>query len=196
LTRRDLTGLFVKFFGVIVLLSAVIPLPIQIYALVSTLHGLHQNSLVFGEVKSGYTWLTIELIGTSLFVPLAVKATAGLGLIWWSGRIADKVSLTPGKDQIVEAPDLRNIEVALVAVLGLYFIADGLAELFRWSLSLVFRFLANGSLLVAWEENIPFLVETLVKLTIGILLLLGRGGSVAMRHRAHSWVRQWRTWPD
>lgn len=107
MTRRDITRLFVKFFGLFILLIAVAPLPIQISAFIGTLAALNQNSVVLGASKSGYTWQTVAIIVTSLFVPLVIKAAVGLCFIRWSGWIADKTSFAP-EDEIVEAADLRN----------------------------------------------------------------------------------------
>lgn len=195
MTRRDLTRLFVKFFGLIILVSAVVPLPSHTLVFIGTVRALHQNSLVFGASNAGNTWQTVAAIGISVFGPVATQAVVGLCLLWWNGRIVDKARLVPEKDEIVEAADLENIEIALVAVLGLYFIADGVAELIRSSLSWGIRYSESGSLSAAWNWYIPVFVATLVKLTIGILFVLGRGGSVATYHRAQAWVRKWRTWP-
>ena len=152
--------------------------------------------MTLGASNTIYTWQTVAVIGTSLLGPFAIQAAVGLCFLWCSGRIVDKVSLAPEKDGIVEAADLRNIEITLVAVLGLYFIADGVAELIRSSLIWGIRYSESGSLSATWNGYISVFVEPLVKLIIGIMLVLGRGGSVAVRHRVHAWVRKWRTWPD
>jgi hypothetical protein len=184
LTRRDLTRLFVKFFGLILILIAIVPLLSNIVGFILVL----KTSDASGTI---YTWQTVAFIAAGLFIPLAVQVAIGLCFIRWSGRIVDKVSPAPEKDKVVEAADLRNIEITLVAVLGLYFIVDGLAELCRDLSSWIYR----GSLPEIWIYFDSF-VYTLVKLAIGILLVLGRGGSTAMRHRVHAWVQKWRTWPD
>jgi hypothetical protein len=181
LTRRDLTRLFVKFFGLFILLIAIVPLLNNIVGFIFVLRTLDASN-------TAYTWQTIAFMAASLFIPLAVQVAIGLCFLRWSGRIADKVSPAPEKDEIVEAADLRNIEITLVAMLGLYFIAEGLAELCRDLSSWIYR----GSLSEIWIRSF---VYTLVKLAIGVLLVLGRGGSTAMRHRIHAWVRKWRTWP-
>jgi hypothetical protein len=186
LTRRDLTRLFVKFFGLIILLSAVIPQLISIIAFIVLV--IDTRSL------QPQSWR----LAAAFFGASAIKAAVGLCIIWWSGRIVDMAGLAPEKDEIVEAPDLRNIEIILIAVLGLYFIADGFAELCIWSLTEGFGYSASRSLpeMVTMDWNIRALVAVLVELIIGILLVLGRGGIVAARHRIHAWVRKWRTWPD
>src|SRR5208337_5161472 len=45
--------------------------------------------------------------------------------LWWSGRIVDGASHAPGEGEAVAATDSRSIEISLVAVLGLYLLADG-----------------------------------------------------------------------
>jgi flagellar biosynthesis protein FlhB len=184
LTRRDLTRLFVKFFGLIIILIAIVPLLNNIVGFIFVLRSLDASNAI-------YTWQTVALMAASLFIPLAVQVVIGLCFIRWSGRIADKVSPAPEKDEIVEAADLRNIEVTLVAMLGLYFIAEGFAELCIE----LYRWIYSGSLSEIWNYFSSF-IYTLVKLAIGVLLVLGRGGSTAMRHRVHAWVQKWRTWPD
>jgi hypothetical protein len=181
LTRRDLTRLFVKFFGLFILLIAIVPLLNNIVGFIFVLRTLDASNTV-------YTWQTVALMVAGLFIPLAVQFATGLCFIRWSDRIADKISPASEKGEVVEAADLRNIEITLVAVLGLYFITEGLAELCRDLCSWIYR----SSLSEIWIRSF---VYTLVKLAIGILLVLGRGGSTAMRHRIHAWVQKWRTWP-
>jgi len=187
LTRRDLTRLFVKFFGLFILLIAIVPLLNNIIGFIFVLRTLDANNTI-------YTWQTVAYMAASLFIPLAAQVAIGLCFIRWSGRIADKISPAPEKGEVVEAVDLGNIEITLVAVLGLYFITEGLAELCRDLCSWIYR----GSLSRnwVWAIYISALPYSLLKLAVGILLVLGRGGSTAMRHRVHAWVQKWRTWPD
>jgi hypothetical protein len=187
LTRRDLTRLFVKFFGLILILIAIVPLLSNIVGVVVLLSNSDARNVA---------WTTRQMAAVFAisYIPLAVQVAIGLCFIRWSGRIVDKVSPAPEKDEVVEAADLRNIEITLVAVLGLYFIAEGLAELCRDLCSWIYRGLLSGNWV--WEIYISALPYTLVKPAIGMLLVLGRGGSTAMRHRVHAWVQKWRTWPD
>ena len=184
MTRRDLTRLFVKLFGLILVLFAIVPLLNNIVGFILVLKSSHANNII-------YTWQTVAFMAASLFIPLTVQVAVGLCFIRWNGRIVDKVSPPAEKDEIVETADLRNIEITLVAVLGLYFIAEGIAELCRDLSSWIHR----GSLPEIWIYFDSF-VYALVKLAIGTLFVLGRGGSTAMRHRVHAWVQKWRSWPD
>jgi hypothetical protein len=108
----------------------------------------------FGVSTAGHTWQTVATIGISVFGPFATQAAVGLCLLWWNSRIVDKARLVPEKDEIVEAADLENIEITLVAVLGLYFIADGVAELIRSSLSWGIRHrIGHGARLLLGHER-------------------------------------------
>jgi hypothetical protein len=190
-SRRDLTRLFVKVFGLIILLTAVVGLPAEINAFIVRL-------VVFKATNPIDTWQALALLAGISFGPFAVYAAVGLGFLCWSGRIVDRVGIAPEQGEVVESPGLRDIEVSLVAVLGLYFFASGLAELCRLSFSLGLAALGDPPLpprMLLWSGEIGSAVQAVVKLMIGILLVLGRGGSVALRRRLHAWVRKWRRWP-
>src|SRR5216684_1631777 len=192
LTRRDLTRLLVRIFGLIILVSAVVGLPLSIYRFVVHLSGALDGA------RAIYTWQDVAFIGASYFGPFVAYTAGSLCFLWWSGRIIDRASLAPERGESeapVESTDLRNIEITLVAVLGLYFLADGLAELCRVSFGQGLRYSLAGRLSVFWNVEIAFIVEALVKLIIGISLVLGRGGTVAVLRGVHLWVRKMRTWP-
>src|SRR5260370_31581059 len=174
LTRRDFTGLFVRIFVLIILASAVVGLPLSIYRFVVYLSALD-------GARAVYSWQDVAFIGASYFGPFVAYTAVGLCFLWWSGRIIDRVSLAPERGEneaVVESTDLRNIEISVVAVLGLYFVADGLAELFRVSLGLGQRYRIDGSLSLFWHLDLPFFAEALAKQIIGISLVLGRAGPV------------------
>jgi hypothetical protein len=172
LTRRDLTRLLVRIFGLIILASAVVGLPLSIYRFTVYLTALD-------GARAVYTWQDVAFIGASCFVPFLAYTAVGLCFLWWGGRVIDRASLTPERGEseaLVESTDLRNIEISVVAVLGLYFVADGLAELCRVSLGLGQRYGTDGSLSLLWHVDLPFFAEALARLVIGISLVLGRGG--------------------
>jgi hypothetical protein len=192
LTRRDLTRLLVRIFGLIILASAVVGLPLSINTFAIQLS-------VWDAGRAIYTWQDVAFVGVSYFGPFVAYTAVGLCFLWWSGRITERASLAPEQgesDALVESTDLRNIEISLVAVLGLYFLADGLAELCRVSLRLGLRYPIGGPPSLFWSVDIVFIVEALVKLIIGISLVLGRGGTVAVLRGIRVWVRKLRTWPD
>ena len=192
LTRRDLTRLLVRVFGLLILAGAVVGLPLSIYSFT-----LYLNALA--EAHAVSTWPDVALIGANYFGPFLAYTAVGLCFLWWGGRIIDRASLAPERaesEALLESSDLRNIEISLIAVLGLYFVADGLAELCRVSFGLGRRYAMDGSVSFFWQLDSPFLAETLIKLVIGMSLLLGRGWTAALLRGAQVWVRKMRTWPD
>jgi hypothetical protein len=197
LTRRDVTRLFIKVFGLLIILSAAVTLPATI------------NNF---EVTYYWAWAkvvdrssSLVMLVASLFGPIAVYTAFGLGLIWWSGRIVDAASQAPEDGGVPDAPsDLKNMEVSLVSVIGLYFLANGFAELFRLAFSEVAINSLNGSvtsvtLKSVWANmsrfDIVTIIQSMVKLTIGARLVLGRSATVAMLRQARYWVKKWRAWP-
>jgi len=77
------------------------------------------------------------------------------------------------------------MEVSLVTVIGLYFLADGFAELIRFAFLGVVIHGLDGSVTLksVWTNLSRFeivrVIQSMVKLTIGTALVLGRGASVA-----------------
>jgi hypothetical protein len=192
LTRRDLTRLLVRIFGLIILVNGVVGLPLSIDRFAIQLS-------VWDGASAIYTRQDVALVGVGCFGPFVAYTAVGLCFLWWSGRIIEKAGLAPEQGEseaLVESADLRNIEVSLVAVLGLYFLADGLAELCRVSFGQGLRYSSSGPPSLVWSADIAFVVEALVKLVIGISLVLGRGRTVAVMRGVRVWVRKLRTWPD
>ncbi len=195
MTRRDLTRLFIKVFGLFILLSAAIGLPFKIY-------GFEQQLNAWIAARGVLDLPSLVMVAVYQFGPIAIYAALGLSFLWWSGRIVDRASLAPQDDGLPVAPaDLKNIEVSLVTVIGLYFLADGFAELCRFTFSQSFIYGPDGSatLRSIWKGMTGFevfvLLQIMVKLTIGAALVLGRGATVAMLHQARHWVQKWRAWP-
>jgi hypothetical protein len=199
LTRRDLTRILVKMFGLLVLLRAAVDLPSAIYQF-----ALQMRNWEIARVA--YDWPTAVTVGASHLGPVAAYVAIGLVFLWWSGRIVDRVSEAPQDSGLPLAlADLKNIELSLVTVIGLYFLADGFAELCRWIFSQGLNYRLAGvptpaplwTRLMLWADwrEIPWILQALVKLTIGFLLVLGRGGTVAALYQARNWVRKWRAWP-
>jgi hypothetical protein len=195
MTRRDLTRLFVKVFGLLILLSTATSLP-------STIYGFELRMKAWVAAGVVYDLPSLVMAVTYQFGPVAIYAALGLSFMWWSGRIIDRASQAPQDDGLpVASADLKNIEVSLVTVIGLYFLADGFAELCRFTFSQGFNYALDGSatLKSIWTGMTRFevsaLLQIMVKLTIGAALVLGRGATVAMLHQARHWVQKWRAWP-
>lgn len=195
MTRRDLTRLFIRVFGILILLSTAITLP-------QTINGFEWQMNAWVATKVVYDLPSLVMAVIFYFGPIAIYAALGLSFMWWSGRIVDRASLSPQDDALpVASADLKNIEVSLVTVIGLYFLADGFAELCRFAFSQGFIYSLNGSakLKSIWTGMTRFevmnLLQIAMKLTIGAALVLGRGATVAILHQARHWVQKWRAWP-
>jgi hypothetical protein len=192
LTRRDLTRLLVRVFGLLILAGSVVGLPLSIYSFT-----LYLNALA--GVHAVSTWPDVALIGANYFGPFLAYTAVGLCFLWWGGRIIGRASLAPERaesEALLESSDLGNIEISLIAVLGLYFVADGLAELCRVSFGLDRRYATDGTVSLFWQLDSPFFAEAMLKLIIGISLVLGRGRTAAVLRGVRIWVRKMRTWPD
>jgi hypothetical protein len=195
MTRRDLTCLFIKVFGLLILLSTAISLP-------STIYGFELQMKAWAAARVAHDLPSLVMAFTYQFGPTAIYAGLGLSFMWWSGRIVDRASDAPHNSGLPVAPaDLKNIELSLVIVIGLYFLVDGFAEFCRFAFSQGFIYALDGSatLKSVWTGITGFqvaaLLQIMVKLTIGVALLLGRGATVAALHKARDWVQKWRTWP-
>ncbi len=199
MTRRNLTRLFIKVFGVLLLVGALIDLPSSLYRLALAMQA-------WETARVAYTLSDVVMAGVGHLASNAGYLILGLGLLWWNGRLADRTGQPPDDgDLLVASSDFRNLELSLVTVIGLYFVVAGLADLCGWILrrgmnyGLTFpptltsfwtRMVQGMSL---WE--IPWIAQAVVKLTIGARLVLGPGSALATIHRARQWVRKWRAWP-
>jgi hypothetical protein len=194
MTRRNLTRLFIKMFGVLILLSTAISLPSTIYGFAWQMQGWVAARVV-------YDFPSLVIAATHQFGPIAIYAALGLSFMWWSGRIVDRASQAPQDDGLpVASADFKNIEVSLVTVIGLYFLADGFAELCQFTFSQVLVYAGSPTLKsIFWTTMTGFrvaaLLQIMVKLTIGAALVLGRGATVATLRQARYWVKKWRAWP-
>ena len=195
MTRRDLTRLFIKVFGLLILLSTAISLP-------STIYGFELQMKAWVAARVVYDLPSLVMAVAYWFGPIAIYAALGLSFMWWSRRLVDRASQAPQDDGLpVASADLKNIEVSLVTVIGLYFLADGIAELCQFTFSQGFYYALDGSatLKSIWTGMTGFqvsaLLQIMVKLTIGAALVLGRGATVAMLHQARDWIQKWRAWP-
>ncbi len=195
MTRRDLTRLFIKVFGLLILMSTAITLP-------STIYGFELQMKAWVAARVVYDLPSLVMASIYQFGPIAIYTALGLSFMWWSGRIVDRAGQAPQDDRLpMASADLKNIEVSLVAVIGLYFLADGVAELCRFAFSQGFNYALDGSatLKSIWTGmtglEVSALLQIMVKLTVGAALVLGRGATVAMLHQVRHWVQKWRAWP-
>jgi hypothetical protein len=159
MTRRDLTRLFIRVFGLLLLLSTAASLP-------STIYGFELQMKMWAAARVVSDLPSLFVAVTYQFGPAAIYAALGLIFMWWSGRIVDRASQVPQNDRLpVASTDLKNIEVSLVAVIGLYFLADGFAELCRFAFSQGFIYSLDGSaaLKSVWTAMTGFQVSTLLQ---------------------------------
>jgi hypothetical protein len=178
-------------FGLIVLANAAVGLPLSIYGFtlyVSALHG----------VRTGDSWQNVVLAGITTFGPFVIYAALGLSFLWWGRGIIDRADPAErGESQAPVRPkDLARLEVSLVAVLGLYLVADGIAEFCRTGFGLNFRYGVDQALILSWHLDLPLVASAVARLLIGVALVLGRGGTIALLRGARAWVRKMRRWPD
>jgi hypothetical protein len=183
MTRHDLIRLFVRLLGLMLLVFVVLEVPLRIQMLLQVWDPANVAYHIQG--------LFFRVVGN--IVALVPYAIAGICFLWWSGRVVDGASLAPG--EAVESSDLRNIEIVLVAVLGLYLLVEGLAQLCRSLIEGLSDLFQGRQPSVIWGMQSIFIVQASAKLAIGSLLVLRRGGAVAVLHRVHAWVRKWRAWP-
>jgi flagellar biosynthesis protein FlhB len=189
MTRLDLTRLFVRIFGLMILLNVVLGLQLSIYI-------FSFNQASWDAAGAIYTLRSVVFNAVSSIGALVPYAIVGLGFLWFGGRIVDGVRLAPKEGEAVESADLRNMEISLIVMLGLYILADGFAELCRCFSQGVSHAVRGEPRSVIWNAEVGFVVQGIVKLTLGALFVLRREGAVAVLHRIYAWVRKWRAWPD
>jgi hypothetical protein len=175
--------------GLMILVNVVLGLYWSIYAFA-------QRIAFWNAAGAFYTLQAVVFSALSYIVSWVPYAIAGLCFLWWSGRIVDRASLAPGEGEAVDATGLRSMEISLVAVLGLYLLADGFADLFGvFAQGLSYQGGRSPSVIWIWQNAIPWIMRPLAKLALGALLVLRRGGVVAALHRVRAWVRKWRAYP-
>ena len=107
MTRRDLTRLFIKVFGLLILLSTATSLP-------STIYGFELQMKAWLAARVVYDLPSLVIAVIYQFGPIAIYAALGLSFTCWSGRLADRASLASQDDGLpVASADLKNIEVSL-----------------------------------------------------------------------------------
>lgn len=191
MTRRDVGLLLVKILGIFILVGAVLGLPWRLQAFAQSLYALE-------FARTPLTWKTIGSASINSFGATVISIIFGMCLLWWGGRVVYKAANTPlpeEGDAPAEAVDLRSLEISLVALLGLYLLADGLPDVCGFALRFRGDFAIYGATSWSWRIDLPWLVQVLIKPVTGMSLILGRGGAVAILRGARGWVRKMRTWP-
>ena len=183
MSRREVARLLVKVSGIAILAVALARLPGDIRAFGDHLDFLTIQG-VFGDGEA------IAIAASSSLLPFAIMLISGLGIVWISGHFMTAVR----SDWIY----FRRLETILVAVIGVYFLADGLSDSIRWLALMV-------SFIIAYDRPFTdlfsphagdFHVRGGVKLIVGFFVIIGRKGIVAARRRVDAWIRVWSCRPE
>lgn len=178
--QHDLARMLVKIAGLVIVVFAVIGLPQNIVTVVAVLSFSNRAGLP----SLGQAIAMPQFWGMS-FAPFAAYLAIGLGLIWWSGTISDRVIVRRDPKDIPGSADYRGLEEAAVAVLGAYLCADGLADAARWVGA------AGGQALqqhlpiarYLWGWQVGTAIGALMRIVLGAALMAGNQGFVAFRRR-------------
>jgi hypothetical protein len=175
--QNELARLLLKITGVVVIAYALIGLPqnmVLVLGMLPALPGFWQ------AVATPQFW------GMS-FAPFIIYLAIGLFLFLWSGKIADRI-VVPVQESVSDAKDFQALEEIAICVLGLYFLAEGLSDAARWAgtefSEMVRTHRSFGE--SVWLVGFGFIGSAIVRLFIGIALLLGRRGFIALRRRVVS----------
>jgi hypothetical protein len=184
LRRRDVARLLVKFCGLLVVLDALISLPAAAETFLLYLHALKDVKSINASAEA------VIALAAHYFAQPFIYLVVGLAVIWWARPGTDGLAATEGSPDANDAPKLPEIEAILIAVLGVYFLCDGVTDLIRTGGWISINVIANGAPLggMNWINSASYAVGFL-KLGIGILLILRREGIVTLRRRIPEWVR-------
>jgi hypothetical protein len=186
---RTIARLLVKVAGVLMVSIALIGLPTAIR--------IFQLNLAFVQNQDApIATDTAILLGAMRIGPSIIFAAIGVGLIWWGNRVQIISAQTAEPADSHQATDLHALEAILIAVLGVYFLADGLFGIIGALGSEVTIALAGR---LPWNSMLrpDFLVyqgANEMKLVLGVCLILRRDGIVAVYHRLRQWIQTWRRW--
>jgi hypothetical protein len=183
-SRRQLVFLLVKVVGFFILALALAGLPGDWLAFTTHLK-------ILDGPGAPPQWSSIAFAAASSLLPFAIYLVAGLAMILLSNRIVGKDD-TDG-DRLLEAADFWMLEKILVGLIGVFFVADGAADIVRWT-----AFSASAIVVydVPWgaifsSGSVDIEVRGGVKLLVGLMLVVRRNGIAALRRRVDGWVRTW-----
>lgn len=175
----EITRLLLRALGALFVAVAAYDLSIQLYTISSFDFIRHQ----VGESDSVHSGLLLLY-----FLPRAIFLALGLALLFLAPRLVQRFSHLPAIEQ--NELNLRAIENTLVAVLGLYFLADGMVLLARLAFDIAFfAFAPQASRSVGSE-----LFAIGAKFAIGWILILRNQGVAALRHHLNDRIQRLRRW--
>jgi hypothetical protein len=167
--QRDLARLLVKITGLFIMAYALVLLP---YHAGATLPFLQRPN-----AHSDWANLGLFEVAGIIIVPALIAIGAGLCLFLGSGRIVNRYLIPGGQDRPVQTPDLAGIEEVAVAVLGFYFLVDGLGNAVIYATQAISFTLQTGQ----WWPIPLSAFGAGMKLIIGIALMLRSHVFVAIR---------------
>lgn len=171
------------------------------------LGGLIAARAAFDLVTQLYTLAAYDFIGRQAgpsqgahaglialyFMPSMAFLGLGLLLILVTPRLVRRFGRAEPSEQT--EINIRAIENVFVAVLGLYFLADGLAEFARVVFSLAFHAYGPSGAFASIRDILADLCRIAAKVVIALGLLLRTDGACALIHRFAGGVRRLRDWP-
>lgn len=178
--QRDLARMLVKIAGLVIVVYAVIGLPQNIVTVVAMLSFSNHTGLP----SIGQAIAMPQFWGMS-FTPFAIYLAIGLGLIWWSGKISDRVIVPPDAKNAPGSADYRGLEEAAVAVLGAYLCAEGVADAARLAGTAFGEATQQHMHIDAylWGWQVGTVVGALTRIVLGAALMAGSRAFVAFRRR-------------
>jgi hypothetical protein len=180
----EISRLVLRTLGVLITARATFEIAMQLYTLAAYDFIGHQVSTAPGA--------HVSLMALYFLSPLAFLGL-GLMLFFVAPRLVRRFSRTQSCEQT--EINIRAIENVFVAVLGLYFLADGLSELARVAFTLAFHMFSPPEVSASLHAILGDLCRMAAKIVIGLGLLL-RNGSVSARiHGLVGGMRRLRSWP-
>lgn len=170
--------------GVLIAARAASDLAMQIY----TLAVYDFIGRQVGAAQSAH----LGLMALYVLSPLAFLGL-GLALALVAPLVVQRFSRAPPPEQV--EIDLHAIENVFVAVLGLYFVADGISDLARVAFNLVFHAFSPPGVSASMHDILAELCRIAFKVTIGLVLMVRNEGVRALVHRFVSRVRRLRGRP-
>lgn len=187
LDRRAVARLLVKLGGLL----------IALYGLISLFEAANLFVVQLRLLNAAREGLSAFILLTAfVFASPLVYLIGGLGVMWWAQSGTARAPAADDPPDASGGPRLADIEATLIAILGIYFLCEGLSFVLATAGSMMFNVIVNR--MPVGDAN-RFLAADygagLVRLVIGMLLIMRREGIAALRGRIPEWVRSARRWP-
>lgn len=175
--QQEIARMLVKILGLVVVAYALIGLPQDIVLTI--------GMLGFGRgtgVPSLATAIRMPQFWGMSFAPFVIYVVIGLSLFWWSGRIVDHIVIRT-QPNATDSTDYRTFEEIAIAVLGAYFLAEGLADMARWAGAELGDAIRNHRAFgqYIWSAQFGIISGGGMRIIIGVVLTIGSRGFVAFR---------------